>query len=128
MVFRSGAGGAAGARNFAPVNRAAQTPVLFDPSQQGGFSLAAPPAPWIDLGWIQDFARRPASKSTALLTGIPAAALEQVRESVQAQVSLQFLSWTKLTMALATGSQHMNVLAVTGDPTLAADGARRRRQ
>jgi hypothetical protein len=108
---------------FAPVNRAAQAPVLFDPSQQGGFSLAAPPAPWIDLGWIQDFARKPASKSTALLTGIPAAALEQVRESVQAQVSLQFLSWTKLTMALATGSQHMNVLAAASDATLAADGA-----
>ena len=108
---------------FAPVNRAAQTPVLFDPSQQGGFSLDAPPAPWFDLGWIQDFARRPASKSTALLTGIPAAALEQVRESVQAEVSLQFLSWTKLTMALATGSQHMNVLSVAGDPALAADGA-----
>jgi hypothetical protein len=108
---------------FAPVNRAAQAPVLFDPSQQGGFSLGAPPTPWIDLGWIQDFARKPASKSTALLTGIPAAALEQVRESVQALVNLQFLSWTKLTMALATGSQHMNVLAVSGDPTLAADGA-----
>ena len=25
---------------FAPVNRTAQTPVLFDPSEQGGFSLA----------------------------------------------------------------------------------------
>jgi hypothetical protein len=108
---------------FAPVNRAAQTPVLFDPSQQGGFSLDAPPAPWIDLGWIQEFARKPASKSTALMTGIPAAALEQVRETVQAQVSLQFLSWTKLTMALATGSQHMNVLTAASDPTLAADGA-----
>jgi len=108
---------------FAPVNRAAQTPVLFDPSQQGGFSLDAPPAPWIDLGWIQDFARKPASKSTPLLTGIPAAALEQVRESVQAQVSLQFLSWTKLTMALATGSQHMNLLAAASGATLAADGA-----
>jgi hypothetical protein len=108
---------------FAPVNRVAQTPVLFDPSQQGEFNLAAPPVPWIDLGWIQDFARKPASKSTALLTGIPAAALEQVRETLQAQVSLQFLSWTKLTMALATGSQHMNVLSVTGNPALAADGA-----
>ena len=65
--------------------------MLFDPSQQGGFSLDAPPAPWIGLGWIQDFARKPASKTTPLLTGIPAAALEQVRETVQAQVSLQFL-------------------------------------
>jgi hypothetical protein len=43
---------------FAPVNRAAQTPVLFDPAEQGGFSLDAPPAPWISLGWIQDFARK----------------------------------------------------------------------
>ncbi len=67
---------------FAPVNRAAQTPVLFDPSEQGGFSLDAPPAPWISLGWIQDFVRKPASKSTPLLTGIPAAPLEQVRETL----------------------------------------------
>lgn len=108
---------------FAPVNRAAQTPVLFDPSQQGKFALDAPPSPWVDLGWMQNFVRKPASKSTPLLTGIPAAALEQVRETVQAQVGLEFLSWTKLTMALATGAQHMNVLAVTGDPALAADGA-----
>ncbi len=67
---------------FAPVNRAAQTPVLFDPSQQGRFSLDAPPAPWISLGWIQDFARKPASKTSPLLTGIPAAPLEQVRETL----------------------------------------------
>jgi hypothetical protein len=46
-----------------------------------------------------------------VLTGIPAATLEQVRETLEAQVSLEFLSWTKLTMALATGSQHMNLLA-----------------
>jgi hypothetical protein len=38
-------------------------------------------------------------------------------------VILQFLSWTKLTMALATGSQHMNVLAPASGATLAADGA-----
>lgn len=109
---------------FAPVNRATQTPVLFDPSVQGGFELDAPPAPWLTLGWIQDFVRKPASKSTALLTGIPAAPLGQVRETLQAEVSLQFLSWTKLTMALATGSQHMNVLAAASGATLAADGAR----
>ncbi len=108
---------------FAPVNRAAQTPVLFDPSQQGRFSLDAPPAPWISLGWIQDFVRKPASKTAPLLTGIPASTLEQVRETVQAQVSLQFLSWTKLTMALATGSQHMNLLAPASGASLAADGA-----
>jgi hypothetical protein len=98
-------------------------PVLFDPSQQGSFSLDSPPAPWIDLGWIQEFTRKSASKTTPVLTGIPAAPLEQVRESLQAQVSLQFLSWTKLTMALATGSQHMNILAPATSATPAADGA-----
>lgn len=108
---------------FAPVNRSTQAPVLFDPAQQGQFSLGAPPAPWINLGWIQNFVRKPLSKSAPLLTGIPAAPLEQVRETVEAQVSLEFLSWTKLTMALATGSQHMNVLAAVSGATVAADGA-----
>lgn len=96
---------------FAPVNRAAQTPVLFDPAQQAAFSLSAPPAPWISLGYIQNFARKSASKIAPLATGTPAAPLEQVRDNLSAQVGFQFLAWTKLTMALATGSQHMNVLA-----------------
>ena len=108
---------------FAPVNRAAQTPVLFDPSEQGAFSLDAPPAPWINLGWIQGFTRKPGSKTSAVLTGIPAATLEQVRETLEAQVSFEFLSWTKLTMALATGSQHMTLLAPASGAALAADGA-----
>jgi len=89
---------------FAPVNRATQTPVLFDPSQSATFNLDAPPAPWIDLGWIENFTRRSAS--------------------IAAQLSFEFLSWTKLTMALATGSQHMNLLAPATGATAAADGAK----
>jgi hypothetical protein len=108
---------------FAPVNRTAQTPVIFDPAQLWNFSLDSPPAPWISLGWIQDFTRKPTGKMSSLLTGIPAATLEQVRETVGAQVSFQFLSWTKLTMALATGSQHMNLLAPSSGAAAAADGA-----
>jgi uncharacterized protein YhjY with autotransporter beta-barrel domain len=79
---------------FAPVNRTAQTPVLFDPAEQGGFNLDAPPAPWISLGWIREFTRKPASKTSSVLTGVPAATGSQVRETLEAQVSLQFLSWT----------------------------------
>jgi hypothetical protein len=109
---------------FAPVNRATQTPTVFDPAQLVSLNLDSLPAPWISLGWIQNFARKPASKSAPLLTGIPAAPLEQVRETLGALVSFQFLSWTKLNMALATGSQHMNLLApASGSPTPAADGA-----
>jgi hypothetical protein len=108
---------------FAPVSRTSQTPVLFDPVQQGGFSLDTPPDPWISLGWIRGFTRKPGSKTAAVQTGIPAAALEQVRETLEAQVSFEFLNWTKLTMALATGSQHMNLLASASHATLAANGA-----
>lgn len=108
---------------FAPVNRATQTPVLFDASEQGSFDLDAPPSPWIDLGWVQGFARKAASKTSAVMTGIPATALEQVRVTLEAQVNCEFLSWTKLTMALATGSQHMNLLAPASGAAAAADGA-----
>jgi hypothetical protein len=108
---------------FVPVNRTAQTPVLFDPSEQGSFSLDTPPAPWISLGWIQEFTRKAGSRTAAVLTGIPAAALEQVRETLEAQVSFEFLNWTKLTMALAAGSQHMNLLTPASGATAAADGA-----
>jgi hypothetical protein len=108
---------------FAPVNRTAQTPVLFDPAEQCGFSLDTPPSPWISLGWIQELTRKPGSKSAAVLTGIPAGTLEQVRETLEAQVGFEFLSWTKLTMALATGSQHMNLLAPASGAAPAGDGA-----
>jgi hypothetical protein len=86
------------------------------------FNLDAPPAPWISLGWIQNFARKATSKTTPVLTGIPASPLEQIRESLTAEVSLEFLTWTKLTMALATGSQHMNLLVESSGATEGADG------
>jgi hypothetical protein len=107
---------------FAPVSRTAQLPVIFDPSEEGNFSLNTPPAPWISLGWIQEFVRKAESKTATVLTGIPAGALEQVRETLAAQVSFEFLSWTKLTMALATGSQHMNLLAPASGASVAAEG------
>src|SRR6185437_6053206 len=95
---------------FAPVNRPAQVPVLFDPGLQGQFDMDTPPAPWISLGWIQNFVRKAGSQSTPLMTGIPASPQAQMRETLQVQVGFEFLSWTKMTMALATGSQHINVL------------------
>jgi hypothetical protein len=89
---------------FAPVNRATRTAVIFDPATEGKFGLNAPPPPWVSLGWIQGFARRSASKSAAVMTGIPRTTLEQVRELLDAEVGFEFLSWTKLTMALAAAA------------------------
>jgi hypothetical protein len=57
-----------------------------------------------------------------VLTGILAAPQEQVRQSVGAELTVHFLAWTKLTMALATGSQHMNVLAAANNAAPAGLG------
>lgn len=106
---------------FAPVNRALSAPTIFDPAVNGRFALDAPPAPWIDLGSVAGFERVSGTKIEPLLTGSPNAAQSQVRQTLAATVKLEFLSWGKLQMALATGSQHMNLAATTG--TTPVDGA-----
>jgi len=99
---------------FAPVNRAAGTPTLFDAAQMGKFALDSPPAPWVDLGWCAGFARKSASKVGALRGGAPAMVQSQVLTEVEAMVTLEFESWGKLQMALAAGSQQMNLLRTAG--------------
>jgi hypothetical protein len=95
---------------FAPVDRVAGVPTLFDSAQMGRFALTAPPAPWIDLGWCSGFARKSETKVGALMTGAPAVAQSQVTTEVEATVQLEFESWGKLQLALAAGSQQMNLL------------------
>ena len=95
---------------FAPVDRAASAPTVFDAAQMGGFAVDAPPAPWVDLGWCSGFVRKAETKVEALRVGAPAVASSQVRTMVEATVSLEFESWGKLQMALAAGSQQMNLL------------------
>jgi hypothetical protein len=95
---------------FAPVNRAAGVPTVFDAAQMGTFALSAPPAPWVDLGWCSKFARKSETKVGALTTGAPAMVQSQVRTLVEATVQLEFESWGKLQLALTAGSQQMNLL------------------
>lgn len=96
---------------FAPVNRMTETPAAFDPAQQGRFALDTPPTPWIDLGWIARFTRKCGTKVEALRAGAPAATSVQVRSEIEATLSFEFESWSKLQAALASGSQQMNLLA-----------------
>ena len=98
---------------FAPVARDTGTPTLWDPAGIAGFNVDAPPAPWIDLGWCQGFARSSGTKIAALRTGAPAIASGQVRTEVEAGVSLEFDSWGKLQLALSAGVQQINVLTAT---------------
>jgi hypothetical protein len=97
------------------------TPILFDAALNGSFPLDTPPAPWLSLGYISGFSRRSLSKQMALQTGQPATTLIQLRESFDCELSLRFLSWTKLTLALACGTQHINLLggapAAGGQPS-----------
>ncbi len=103
---------------FAPVTRTTGAPTIFDPGKNAVFVLDAPPAPWIDLGMIENFRRTPATELRSVRGGIKGAAGSQFRAQLEARVEFEFREWGKLQMALAGGSQHMNVLAA--DPGAAA--------
>jgi hypothetical protein len=96
---------------FAPVNRTNETPTIFDPGICGMFPLDAPPAPWLDLGWIDNFDRSYDTPTDVVRSGALALGTTQFRGPLEARVDFDFRQWGKLQMALAGGSEHMNVLA-----------------
>jgi hypothetical protein len=99
---------------FAPVNRTTETPTIFDPGLCGLFPLDSPPAPWLDLGWIDNFERFYDTPHDVVRSGAKALPALQFRGPVDARVEFDFRQWGKLQMALACGSEHMNVLAPAG--------------
>lgn len=109
---------------FAPIDRVNRVPAVFDPSVNGRFALDAPPASWIDLGWIEDFSRKSLSKIAPLTTGSPGVTEFQVKETVDASVSFRFKIWSKLSMALSAGSQHMNLLSPAAGATANGSGSK----
>ena len=108
---------------FAPVARATETAAIFDPAVHGAFALDAPPAPWLDLGWVQGFARSAATRLQTVAAGVKGAPGATFREALASQVEFEFREWGKLQMALAAGSQHMNVLASASGSTPQPSGA-----
>ncbi|HWR34724.1 MAG TPA: hypothetical protein VN622_02500 [Clostridia bacterium] len=109
---------------FAPVQRPGGIPALFDPAKHGAFDLDAPPAPWLDLGWAQNLKRTSTTKTESACAGSKGASGVQYRTGLEARVEVEFREWGKLQMALAAGSQHMNVLAAeTGGEEGASGGA-----
>ena len=109
---------------FAPVDRVNRVPTVFDPAIDGQFPLDSPPSPWIDLGWIEDFARKSLSKVAPLATGSPGMTQFQVKETVDASVAFRFKTWSKLSMALSAGSQHMNLLTPVLEAAANGSGAK----
>ena len=100
---------------FAPVNRTAGIPAIFDPAQNGNFNLDSPPTPWLDLGWLDTFQRKAESKVSPLRSGAPGLPLSQVRTEIDSIVSINFVNWGKLQMAVTAGSEQMNLLATAAN-------------
>ncbi|HZR57138.1 MAG TPA: hypothetical protein VFA74_09725 [Terriglobales bacterium] len=96
---------------FAPINRITGAPSLFDPGKYGRFLLDAPPSPWLDLGWIDSFQRFCGTSTQPLWTGNKRAPSSQFHGPMDVRIEFAFREWGKLQMALAGGSEHMNVLA-----------------
>lgn len=106
---------------FAPVNRASETATIFDPSV-GAFLLGLPPSPWIDLGWIENFERWYDTPTNVVRSGAKTLPATQFRGPLEARVDFDFVEWGKLQMALACGSEHMNVLATVAGSSPAPSG------
>ena len=94
---------------FAPVNRETELPTMFDPAKP--FDVNEPMSPWMAAGEVREFKRASTTKFGAMYAGAKGLTAGQYRGSLGAQVALDFCTWGKLQMALAGGSQHMNVLA-----------------
>lgn len=107
---------------FAPVNRATEAPTVFDPGVSGAFALDSPPAPWLDLGWIDNFERFYDTPTNVVRAGSGELPALQFRGPLEARVEFDFREWGKLQMALACGSEHMNVLAPVGSATPVPSG------
>jgi hypothetical protein len=107
---------------FAPVDRATETPTIFDPAAAGLFPLDSPPSPWVDLGWIDEFERYYDTPTDVVRSGPNALPSTQFRGPLEARVEFDFREWGKLQMALAGGSEHMNVLAESSGATFAPSG------
>ena len=108
---------------FAPVNRATETPTIFDPGQSAAFLLDSPPTPWLDLGWVENFSRWYDTPVDVVRSGARTLPAGQFRGALEARVEFDFRQWGKLQMALASGSEHMNVLApVSGSSAPAPSG------
>jgi len=107
---------------FAPFDRTANRPAIFDPGKHGAFLLDAPPSPWIDLGEIEKFQRTSGTEVQAMIAGTTGTPAGQFRRALDAKVEFEFREWGKLQMALAGGSEHMNVLALDPDASARPSG------
>ncbi len=107
---------------FAPVDRVRNLPAIFDPARAGQFDPDAPPSPWIDAGWIENFTRTQKTRFTSVRSGPKGATAAQCRTELDAGVAFDFRQWGKLQMALSGPFEHVNVLAEANGASAAPSG------
>ena len=105
-----GARGARLRRAGGPAQSAPSWP--FDPAAQGQFDLDSPPGPWLDLGWVENFQRTAGHQVRSAAQRPSGNITVQYRAQPEARLEFDLPSWGKLQMAMAGGTQQMNVLAV----------------
>ncbi len=106
----------------APVDRGGAGPKTFDPSRQGRFALNAPPAGWLTVGTVTAMERGDTSQFAEIWSGTPATVGTRARGSSGATLRCSFSAWSKLAMALSSGSQQMNLLRTAAAFTPAYSG------
>ncbi|WP_419805139.1 hypothetical protein [Terriglobus sp.] len=112
-----------GVRMFAaPVDRSGLGPRVFDPARQGRFAVSAPPAGWLALGAVTALERNDTGTFTEIWNGAPASIGTRARSSSGASLRCAFAAWSKLAMALSSGSQQMNLLRTAAIFTAADSG------
>ena len=107
---------------LAPVGRPSGPIAAFDPAAEGLFDLDAPPEPWLDLGWVENFQRTAATRYEALRGGPAGNITVQYRTQPEARLEFDLPCWGKLQMALAGGTQMMNALATLPSGQLQGSG------
>ncbi|GAA3752807.1 hypothetical protein [Terriglobus aquaticus] len=112
-----------GAQMFvAPVDRNGGGAKTFDPARQGRFAVATPPSGWLALGAVAAMERKDTGTFAEIWTGAPATIGTRARSGSGASLQVTFAAWSKLAMALSSGSQQMNLLRTAAIFTAADSG------
>lgn len=107
---------------FAPVDRDISVPMAFDAASMGRFDLDMPPAGWMDAGVVSSIKRDTGESWKAVWSGAPAMVKSQGRSKVEEIVEVLLPGWTRLAVALSSGTQTMNLLKTTAGATANPSG------
>ena len=107
---------------FAPLDRTGDLPIPFNPASIGRFDLHTAPAGWWNAGSVLDLKRAAASKVTPVWSGAPASVKTQVSANIGEEVEFTLPSWTRIGLALSSGTEVLNLFLPTGSGVTTPSG------